>query len=178
MPLAGRQCRSPPHHALPGTGYTTRTPDLPSPTHPLFLGLATAALGHVFCASLFPEARSRQRRRRHVRGTLGPVTGERDRGERDAGPQPGKGYTLRRCPMSWMRLAACWRCDSSSSASTPQRRLGVFSSCSRVKNQREEAPRPDAMTLPPPPAPLARPLPSGLGDSAPRPRGPAPMRSP
>lgn len=72
MPLAGRQCYSPPHHALPGTGYTTRTPDLTSPTHPLFLGLATAAMGHVFCVSLFPEARSRQKRRRHVRGTLGP----------------------------------------------------------------------------------------------------------
>lgn len=63
--------------------------------------------------------------------------------------------------MSWMRLAACWRYESSLSASTPQRRLGVFSSCSRVKNQREEAPRPDAMTLPPPPAPSPTPSPPG-----------------
>lgn len=67
-----------------------------------------------------------------------------------------------------MRLAACWRHESSLSASTPQRRLGVFSSCSRVKNQREEAPRPDAMTLPPPPAPSFTPRPSRLADSPPR----------
>ncbi|XP_020930962.1 actin cytoskeleton-regulatory complex protein pan1-like [Sus scrofa] len=76
-----------------------------------------------------------------------------------------------------MRLAACWRYESSLSASTPQRRLGVFSSCSRVKNQREEAPRPDAMTLPPPPAPSPTPPPfpaRGLPAKAARPR-PTPL---
>lgn len=124
--------------------------------------------------------RAGPRRWRHVRGAAGPAAGEQRGGTGRERRRPGnrKGYTLRRCPMSWMRLAACWRYESSLSASTPQRRLGVFSSCSRVKNQREEAPRPDAMTLPPPPAPSPAPLPSRLADSPPRPRDPAPLRSP
>lgn len=50
-------------------------------------------------------------------------------------PRP-QGYTLRRCPMSWSRLAACWRWESSLSGSMPKRRDGLFSSCSRVKYHR------------------------------------------
>ena len=52
------------------------------------------------------------------------------------------GYTLRRCPMSCSRLAACWRYESSLSGSRPARREGLRSNCSRLKYQRRAAPPP------------------------------------
>lgn len=154
------------HHARPQTDYTTqllpaRIPGRLSSSPPLAAsGLPSPSLPSLTAR---PRPPRRPQPRRHVRGTPGPATGPVARGpgrERQRA-ENRKGYTLRRCPMSWMRLAACWRHESSSSASTPQRRLGVFSSCSRVKNQREEALRPDAMTLPPPPAPSPAPAPPG-----------------
>lgn len=163
MPLSpGGTPTPPPPRAAP-------RPACPAPRFRPPLAAARARAG-------LPLGRGRGAReeRRHVRGAPGPETRRGvGTGREQWRARHRKGYTLRRCPISWIRLAACWRYDSSMSASTPQRRLGVFSSCSRVKNQREEAPRPDAMTLPPPPAPSAAPLPSRLADSSPRPRGPA-----
>ncbi len=59
-----------------------------------------------------------------------------------------EGYTFNLWPMSWIRLAACCRYESSRSGSTPQRRDGVFSSCSRVKSHLPE-PRCTAAIIPP-----------------------------
>lgn len=61
------------NHALPDTGYTTRAPGPPSPAHLRFLGLAATARAPSF-QGIFPEIKRRQRERRHVPGTLGPVT--------------------------------------------------------------------------------------------------------
>lgn len=44
-----------------------------------------------------------------------------------------KGYTCNRCPISWIKLAACCLYDSSLSVSKPNLLLGVFASCSFVK---------------------------------------------
>lgn len=58
-----------------------------------------------------------------------------------------EGYTFSLWPMSWIRFAACCRQDSSLSGSIPERRDGVVSSCSRVKNHLDDDPRHAAITV-------------------------------
>lgn len=174
-PLAGR-------HSHPAAATTRgRRPALPAPLFLPLLRLGPLAAARARARLPVGRGRGAREERRHVRGAPGPESRRVEgTGREQWRAAHGKGYTLRRCPISWMRLAACWRYESSMSASTPQRRLGVFSSCSRVKNQREEAPRPDAMTLPPrpPPSPPGSRTPSQGRAAPPRSARPGPRAAP